>query len=360
MEIIAWIGLSQALLSGFLTLFKKKKSASDRLLSGWLFLLAIEFLTFGLESNIFPNFILLTNSFLLFNPALLLYITSLTNPRFKIKAIHLLHLLPYLIFKITAWIIEEPQKYETFFDQNNTLWFRIVFVVVALISWIVYLTLSGIKLTRHRRIVQNEFSTIDTFKKISWVLLILIVYILYSITIFIWGLLNMIFPDPLSITIFSYSVLLFFIYILGYYGLKQQPLFPAVDFPKPENLTKYKNSLLTTETKIQIGKKIEKHFKKERPYINPDLNMNLLSEQLNLPKHHITEVLNSHFGKNFFHFVNQYRIEAVKAKLAEPNNPYSIEAIGFECGFNSKSTFFSVFKKFTGLTPTQFKESNKG
>jgi AraC-like DNA-binding protein len=87
--------------------------------------------------------------------------------------------------------------------------------------------------------------------------------------------------------------------------------------------------------------------------------MQMLSDMLNLPKHHITEVLNGYFEKNFFQFVNGYRVEMVKSKLLDPKNPYTHEAIGYDCGFNSKSTFFSVFKKFTGLTPVSFKEKNK-
>jgi AraC-like DNA-binding protein len=61
--------------------------------------------------------------------------------------------------------------------------------------------------------------------------------------------------------------------------------------------------------------------------------------------------------KNFYQFVNEYRVEAVKKMLANPRRKnISIEAIGFDCGFNSKSTFFSVFKSITGMTPAQFKD----
>lgn len=61
-------------------------------------------------------------------------------------------------------------------------------------------------------------------------------------------------------------------------------------------------------------------------------------------------------GKNFFQFVNSYRIEAVKKILLEPKLKYSIEAIGYECGFNSKSSFYTVFKNLTGETPVAFRK----
>jgi AraC-like DNA-binding protein len=353
MEIIAWIGLSQALFSGLLTLTKGNKSISDRLLSAWLFMLALEFLTFGLESKIFPNFILLTNSFLLFNPALYLYTCSLAKPNFKLHWTQLFHLAPYFFFKIASWIIEEPQSFETFFQINHTLWFRLLFGVFGIISWVVYLWLTGIILTRHRKQIQNEFSTIDMFKKIGWILFIVIFYILYCFSVLIWGLFNIIILNTLSVTIFNYAVLLFFIYIFGFYGLKQKEIFKRTT---PENGNIKQQNLILNETASEnVRIKILNYFQKEKPYLNPDLNMTLLSETLKIPKHHLTEVLNGKLGKNFFQFVNEYRIEAVKKELSNPRNPYSIEAIGYECGFNSKSTFFSVFKNITGQTPMEYK-----
>lgn len=356
MEVIAWIGVSQAFFSGILTLTKEKKSISDRLLSAWLFLLAIEFLTFGLESKIFPNFVLLSNSFLLFNPALYLYTCSLVYPTFRLKKIQLLHLVPYVFFKITAWVIKEPQSFETYFQHDHTLWFRIFFGVFGIISWVVYLTLTGVILTRHRKQLQNEFSTIDMFKKIGWLMFVVILYILYCISAFAWGLFNVIVFDTLSLTIYNYSVLLIFIYIFGFYGLKQTEIFKRIT-DKNESNGKNQNSILNDDASEKVKTKILNYFEKEKPYLNPELNMTLLSEKLKIPKHHITEVLNGKLSRNFFQFVNEYRIEAVKKKLADPKNPYSIEAIGYDCGFNSKSTFFSVFKNLTGQTPLEYKNS---
>ncbi|MBN2262452.1 MAG: helix-turn-helix transcriptional regulator [Prolixibacteraceae bacterium] len=352
MEVIAWIGLSQALFSGLLTLTKKNKSEADRLLSGMLFLLAIEFLTFGVEASIFPNFLFLTNSFLLFNPALYLYILSVSHPGFCLKKVQLFHLLPYVFFKITAWALKEPQSYEQFFSSDQSLWFRILFGISGIVSWVIYLILSGLAINKHRKTVQNEFSTIDNYKKISWLLFIIISYIAYCLIVLFWGIFNIVFSDALSITFFNYSALLLFVYIFGFYGLKQQEL-----FPKKAKAERYKNPVLDKEKAEKIAKKVKKLFETENLFLTPDLNMQMLSDKLKLPKHHITEAINGYFGKNFFQLVNEYRIELVKQQLNNPKKPYSIEAIGYECGFNSKSTFFTVFKKFTGLTPEQYKQA---
>jgi AraC-like DNA-binding protein len=355
MNVIAWIGLSQALFSGILVLTKGQKSISDKLLAAWLFLLAFEFLAVGIESEVYPKFIFLANTFLLFNPALYLYTCSLARPGFSPKWSHLFHLLPYLFFKVTSWVMKEPQLLDSFFENNSTLWYRIVFGICGIISWVVYLWLTGSILTRHRRQIRNEFSNINIFHRIGWIQFVVIFYILYSLSIFMWGLFNVILFSVDSITVYNYSVLLFMIYILGFYGLKQRDLFPRKGLAKIETV-KLQNMFIDNVVAQKISNKLLQYFEKEKPYLNPDLNMTVLSEKLNIPKHHLTEVMNKNMGKNFFQFVNEYRVEAVKDKLSVPANPYSIEAIGYECGFNSKSTFFSVFKAMTGQTPGEFQK----
>lgn len=356
MEVVAWIGFSQALFSGLLTLTKGNKSISDRLLSAWLFLLAIDFLTLGLETTIFPHFIILSNSFLLLNPALYLYTCSLTKRNFRLKWQQLLHLLPYVFFKISAWLIEEPQALETFFQRDSTLWFRMFFGTISIASWASYLSLTSIALTRHRRLLKNEFSSIDLFKRLGWIYFIVIFYLLYCFAVFTWGLFNAVAWSGTSLTLFNYSMLLFFVYIFGFYGLKQSDIFKQQVIDDETGSNSKAPTLINAENMLKIETKLLAYFSKEKPYLNPELNMSLLSEDLNIPKHQLTEVLNKKLGKNFFQFVNEYRVEEVKTYLSDPRQNYSIEAIGYECGFNSKSTFFSVFKTLTGLTPKAFQQ----
>jgi len=85
----------------------------------------------------------------------------------------------------------------------------------------------------------------------------------------------------------------------------------------------------------------------------------MLSAALKVPKYQLTEVLNTEIGQNFFQFINTYRVEAVKKMLINPKNHFSIEAIGYECGFASKSAFYTVFKSLTGQTPVAFRDAIK-
>jgi AraC-like DNA-binding protein len=358
METVAWIGFSQALFAGLLIATKKGRSISDKVLASWLFLIAIEFGTYAIDLITFKGAVTLSNPFLLFNPTLYLYTCSLTDKKFSLRWIQLLHLLPYIFLKLTAYLLKEKLVIELFLNKDSTLWFRILFIIAMFVSWTVYSVISIIKVHKHRLNLENEFSTLDSYKRISWLLFVLVFYMLYWTATVVIGILNYFIITEQIILTFSYSVLLGFIYILGFYGLKQELIFREIYGKEAESNGKYKYSRLQNKYKLEIQRKIRKYFNEEKPYLDSDLTIGKLSDTLNLPRHVVTEVLNTGFNKNFYQFVNEYRVSAVKKMLTDPKKDiFSIEAIGYECGFNSKSTFFSVFKSITGKTPAQFKQS---
>ncbi len=356
MQIIAWIGVSQAFFAAILMLSKKENSVSDKVLFLWLVLLALDFLSCGLDYELFQK-PLLSSSFLLFNPALYLYIKSLTNKNFKFDFYQILHLIPYLTFKIIAYILKEPFSMNTFFNVDENLVYRILFGAATTLSCVVYSILSLSIVHRHRMKLQNEQSNINSNDNLSWVLFVSIFYVVYCIVAFIIALFAYFTKSyPLSPHIYNYSLLLFLIYVLSFYGLYQHRLSPQILEEEPAK-TPYKNSSLSNELKQQIKEKIEKLIVGEKLYLNSDLNMDMLANKLNIPKYQITEVLNTVIGQSFFQFVNFHRVEEVKKMLADKKNLYSIEAIGYECGFSSKSSFYTVFKNLTGQTPVSYRNS---
>ncbi len=355
METIAWIGFSQSLFAGLLIMTKRNANISDRLLSGWLCLLAIEFLTCALDYIIFGR-PLLSSSFLLFNPACYLYVASLTDKKFKLRYIQLLHLLPFLFFEIGAYIFRETISMNAFFHSDTTLIFRVAFGAATIVSSAVYNLMSLFKVIKHRRNLENEFSTIESNIRLGWLLYIIVFYNVYCLSSFIIGA-TMVFQGSTMYLpyIVNYSALLFLVYTFGFYGLWQTPIYPVT--PMVKLAERYKHSALGPRKKKDIKEKLLHYFEQNKPYLQSELSMDILSRELNIPKHQLTEVLNTEIGKNFFQFVNNYRIEAVKSMLADKKNKYSIEAIGYECGFNSKSAFFTVFKNLTGQTPLEYKNS---
>jgi len=96
----------------------------------------------------------------------------------------------------------------------------------------------------------------------------------------------------------------------------------------------------------------------QRLYRNPDLNMTKLAELTGLSNSYLSQIINQVQGQNFFDFINSYRVDEVKALLENPDHAhYTILGIAQESGFKSKSTFNSVFKKMTGMTPSTYKKS---
>lgn len=95
----------------------------------------------------------------------------------------------------------------------------------------------------------------------------------------------------------------------------------------------------------------------EKPYLNPELTIKLLSDSLEIQSYQLSKILNQHFQKNFFDFINTYRIEEAKIKLLAPEYEHlTLEGIGYECGFNSKSSFYAVFKKYVLETPATYRK----
>ncbi|HMN32948.1 MAG TPA: helix-turn-helix domain-containing protein [Chitinophagaceae bacterium] len=358
MQIIAWIGVSQAIFAAILMLSKKENNVSDKVLFFWLVLLTFDFFTCGLDYELFQK-PLLSSSFLLFNPALYLYIRSLTNKNFKLNFFQFLHFIPYLAFKVLSYILKEPFSMNTFFNVDENLIYRMMFGTATTISCVVYSILSLRIVHIHRMKLQNEHSNIDENDNITWVLFVSIFYVVYCIVAFIIALLAYFTSSyPLSPHFYNYSVLLFLIYILSFYGLYQHRLSP-IALAQDHNKIPYQNSSLSNDLKQQIKVKIEQLIVHEKLYLDSNLNMDMLSNKLKIPKYQITEVLNTVIGQNFFQYVNYHRVEAVKEMLSNKKNLYSIEAIGYECGFSSKSSFYTVFKNLTGKTPVAYRNTIK-
>lgn len=121
-----------------------------------------------------------------------------------------------------------------------------------------------------------------------------------------------------------------------------------------------KKALLNKDDTIRYTKELRSHIDKNKPYINENLTLRLLAEQINLHPNQLSWLLNEQFGKNFNEFINHYRIEMFKTLAKDPKNSHlSILGLAFESGFSSKTVFNTYFKKETGVTPKQFLNKNQ-
>ncbi len=105
--------------------------------------------------------------------------------------------------------------------------------------------------------------------------------------------------------------------------------------------------------------KIRDHIIHNKLYLDPLLSMEALALDLGMGKSYFSKLVNSYSHYNFSDFINSLRVEQAKKFLSNDEfSQYTIVAIGLECGFNSKSTFYSAFKKFTSETPTTFRDNS--
>ena len=123
---------------------------------------------------------------------------------------------------------------------------------------------------------------------------------------------------------------------------------------------RYGNSSLngTDAAAMMLG--LRQLMQTAKPHLDSNLTLPQLAAKLNLSTHHLSQLLNEQLGRNFFDFVNEYRIAEVKRKLQDPALAHlKIEELAYGCGFNSKSVFNTAFKKFTGTTPSGFRKTPK-
>ena len=106
---------------------------------------------------------------------------------------------------------------------------------------------------------------------------------------------------------------------------------------------------------------ILEYFREEKPYLDKQLTMSAVSETTGLSRQQLSVVFNTYFAKHYTVFVAEYRVEEAKLKIQSGTADHlTLEHLGYECGFNSKSSFFTHFKACTGITPAQYMKKLRG
>ncbi len=110
----------------------------------------------------------------------------------------------------------------------------------------------------------------------------------------------------------------------------------------------------------EVAREIDQAMQQRKPYLQPDITLDQLATELDVPAKDLSMIINRHFGVNFYEFVNRYRVDEAKhLLLAESHHDKTITDIFIEVGFNSKSVFNTFFKKMVGATPSQYRQNAK-
>ena len=168
------------------------------------------------------------------------------------------------------------------------------------------------------------------------------------------------------LTNISDITLFFMLFYSGFHIVQQREIFDLTMQGKvlaekeiPEQIDVEKEGLIDEHLMLEIVNNLEKVMKEDKPYLNKNLSLNLLADKLNSRTHIVSYVINSHYNVNFYNYINNFRFDYCKALIKNPKKQHlSIEGIALEGGFGSKSTFNTLFKKQSGMTPTQYKNTN--
>ena len=228
-----------------------------------------------------------------------------------------------------------------------------VFWIAPDVQFFVYAVLSLKLLSVYRRQIKNNYSTIHRID-LSWLRFVLYGFIVWRSLGVLQTVLYLILRIDCLIIIYIASLVVFLVFmsIMVFRGLRQPEIFLGHENHKNEKL------VLPKDLIKQYVQKLNACMKSEKPYINSELTLDALSEMTSIPPRHLSKVLNEELNQNFFDFINRYRVDEAKQLLKTSRyQNYTILAVAFEAGFNSKSTFNLIFKKYTQKTPSQYRKS---
>ncbi len=127
-----------------------------------------------------------------------------------------------------------------------------------------------------------------------------------------------------------------------------------------ENAAANPGAIIADKEKSRLVDKLQQHMQAHKPYMQPDLTLDELAGQLSVKPKLLSQSINEILQQNFFEFINYYRIEEAKRLLTRPKDKkITVLEVMYEVGFNSKSSFNTLFKKLTGLTPSEFKKNHQ-
>jgi len=377
---ISGVGILQGFLLAALIYFHPK---SDRTVTKFLSLYVVSISLIMALPLIF-NLIGWQKSFFLepfhflSGPMIYLFIRSYKEAITWRKAI--VHLVLFFIsFFIYYWVFDGMAR--RFPDAKNVPeevfkeTIPILVIGVRFVQNFFYYFLSIKALNSYQKSIQHVFS--DTSRiNLKWVKWLINGYLLFVILTVLFYSFMLQFPNKFGeLFLLNFALITPYIYLTTYKGITQPTIWQTKDeIPKMEmeaqlqyvndpevsGLRGEKPGSVETgkdvEQVLEILNRIQELMQKEKLYQEPELTIKDLAEKVRFPYYQVSQVINNELKKNFYDLVNSYRVEEAKRLLLDPKSRnFTILSVGFEAGFNSKTTFNTVFKKFTGLTPTEYR-----
>lgn len=306
----------------------------------------------------FPHlFCIARTSVFLFGPSLYFYTRSIAFKDFRFRKEHIIHLIPFLaycLFFIFKFHIQSTEIKQQLILQRYIYTYYEALIIFSFLNLqvLVYIVASLFVLKNYRFELKKAYSSVERIN-LSWLNFILFGYIaIWSIDLLDFIHLMATGSSIRILNIITLTLIFIFANVIVYRGLQQPKIFSGIE-EKP----KYETSPLTKTDIERYLKKMTAYMKSEKPYLDPGLSLTDLANQLSIPARQMSQIINQSLHKNFFNFVNSYRIEEAKRYLSDHSNgKRTVLEILYEVGFNSKSSFNDIFKKYTGMTPTEYRK----
>lgn len=297
--------------------------------------------------------------FFLLGPLYYFYVKSLIESNFQLEKKHLIHLIPAIVCFVSIlpyYLLSGEIKLEQFysFDVNKRdeyvtdykIWYHLSMFIQAII-YIIY----SIKLINQTVTLTDGRSNKKMIGVLNWLRKFSFVFISF-ICLYILIHTYITYVDAFIFeTLKIYNLIIStFIYIVGYWSINKSELLHHVVS---------KNEIEKIET-LQLKEIITKLFKEDELYLEPELSLYKLSRTLNVNTQYLSKYINNVFNCSFTFLVNSYRISLAKKLIEDPKYDHlNLLGIGIEVGFTTKNTFTRAFQKHTGMTPSQYKKSQR-
>ncbi|WP_407494231.1 helix-turn-helix domain-containing protein [Elizabethkingia anophelis] len=295
--------------------------------------------------------IYITTRFIQFLAPLVFYqsVHFYSNPYYKYRIKDTGHLILAILFLILLMI--KP-------DINHKD-FQTIYLSMVLGNALFYTGLSYLTILKHRKNIESFASSKENID-LRWILWIIYATIAASITTAFYN----IFSGESALNIYISIFFMLVVYIVAFYTIRQKEIYPKgldvedIDTEFSEINSGIKNKLMDDSELEEFKIKLTILMEAEKLYLDNELNLVKLAEKMNISGHQLSYVINQGFGENFFFFVNKYRVKRAEELLTDSAyKQYTILAIGYEAGFNSKTSFNNAFKKLTSFTPTEYRKN---
>jgi AraC-like DNA-binding protein len=387
---LLYIGISQSLFAVLLLLIKKNRFVYDIVLAIWLFVISLQLMSVlvGIENPNQDHRAMLIFKMMPFTygPFLFIYAKMLVLSKPVFRGKYLFHFIPFFAASFYYLFIisdsEAIKELNQSFLGGSISTLHIIYATLLIISIIYYVIRVLVLLTIHRMKMLNHFSYESEKNNLNWLKTVAIIFAIIYPSAVLARIFNIVADyEVLSPIIFPVIGFTFFAYALSIFGFQQDSIFISPSFARLQSRRerldlineektdfevleeevienpKYEKSGLKPETYAEYIDKIMDYMNTSKPYLDSSFSIQQMAEDLHIQKFYITQVLNEHLKKNFYTFVNDFRIEEVKNIIKnDKNNKYTLLSLAFDAGFNSKTSFNTTFKKYTGKTPSQYRK----